>query len=572
MGRFRYAGSVTAVAVAAASLCGVRTSGQEVVRPQLRQPSAVAGDDLRELRRVDGLITDASRRGGLRLRSAIRDPLAPGRTVERYVQFHRGIRVWGADVIRDSESGVPISVFGSVIPDLALDIDPALSPDAAAGALTGIGGADSLLLTPPEVVILPLESGAYRLAYTAVVSGEPGVVRAFIDAHSGAELLRYSEIQHQQQAVGTGTGVLGDQKKLSTELNAGAYVAFDRHRPPMIQTFDLRGNVTRAKQLLNRLLPFTANDLARDTDNVWTDVSVVDAHAHVSWTYDYYYKRFGRSGLDGRDGPVNILVNALTQQGALSASQGDFDDFAINAFWCGVCGPNGQGIMSFGSGMPQGFFLNVTGRSYTYLSGALDVAAHELTHAVTSFTSQLIYQNESGALNESFSDMMGKSAEFFYHPAGGGVGQADYVIGKDAIRAARAGSLSGIRSMANPGLYGHPDHYSQRFTGAADNGGVHLNSGISNNAFYLAIEGGTNRTSGLAVQGVGAANREQIEKVFYRAFTLLLPPNATFLTARIATIQAARDLYGAGGNVERAVTQAWTAVGVMPGSSFQGAR
>ena len=72
-----------------------------------------------------------------------------------------------------------------------------------------------------------------------------------------------------------------------------------------------------------------------------------------------------------------------------------------------------------------------------------------------------------------------------------------------------------------------------------------------------------NRTSGLAVQGVGGANPEQIEKVFYRAFALLLPAGSTFAIARAATIQAARDLYGAGGAVERAVSHAWTAGGVL---------
>jgi Zn-dependent metalloprotease len=98
--------------------------------------------------------------------------------------------------------------------------------------------------------------------------------------------------------------------------------------------------------------------------------------------------------------------------------------------------------------------------------------------------------------------------------------------------------------------------------GTQDNGGVHTNSGIANQAFYLAIEGGANRTSGLSVIGVGAANREQMEKVFYRGFTQLMPSNATFAVARTVTIQAARDLYGVGSNAERAVTQAWTAVGV----------
>ena len=96
----------------------------------------------------------------------------------------------------------------------------------------------------------------------------------------------------------------------------------------------------------------------------------------------------------------------------------------------------------------------------------------------------------------------------------------------------------------------------------ATTAGVHINSGIPNHAFYLAVAGGTNRVSGLSVAGVGVANMEQMEKVFYRAFVFLLPPNATFATARAATIQAARDLYPATASVVNAVTQAWTAVGV----------
>jgi Zn-dependent metalloprotease len=114
----------------------------------------------------------------------------------------------------------------------------------------------------------------------------------------------------------------------------------------------------------------------------------------------------------------------------------------------------------------------------------------------------------------------------------------------------------------NPIAFGDPDHYSIRFTGTGDNGGVHINSAIPNHAFFLAIAGGTNRVSGLPIAGVGLSNMEQIEKVFYRAFTLLMPANSTFATARAATIQAARDLYGPTGPVVNAVTQAWTAVGV----------
>jgi thermolysin len=152
--------------------------------------------------------------------------------------------------------------------------------------------------------------------------------------------------------------------------------------------------------------------------------------------------------------------------------------------------------------------------------------------------------------------MMGASVEFFYQSVRG---HANYVMGDDLSNPNASGFN---RSIADPKRFGDPDHYSIRYTGPSDNGGVHTNSCIASHAFYLAIEGGTNRTSGLSVTGVGAGNRDQIEKVFYRAFTQLLPSNATFAIARQAVIQAARDLYGTGSAAERAVTQAWTAVGV----------
>ena len=117
--------------------------------------------------------------------------------------------------------------------------------------------------------------------------------------------------------------------------------------------------------------------------------------------------------------------------------------------------------------------------------------------------------------------------------------------------------------MSDPRAFGDPDHYAIRYTGPEDNGGVHINSGIPNHAFFLAIEGGTNRTSGLAVTGVGGGNREQIERIFYRGFTSYLTPNATFAQARQATLRAASELFGDSSPAFRAVQQAWTAVGVV---------
>ena len=275
-----------------------------------------------------------------------------------------------------------------------------------------------------------------------------------------------------------------------------------------------------------------------------------DAHVYSGFTYDYYFKRFGRRGLDNNNirdpqpGPTRCAGRGRSRAVLRHSSPTS----SSTPFYAG------DGVMVYGVGLPPGFTLG--GQIWNHLSGALDVVAHELTHGVTEFTSNLIYRNESGALNEAFSDIMGTSVEFFFQPAGSGDLQADYLFGEDVVRP------GGIRSMENPQAYGDPDHYSRRFLGTADNGGVHINSGIANHAFYLAIEGGTNRTSGLSVQGVGAANREQIERVFYRAFTQMLPANCHVLAG------AGRDDPGGARSVrrrqhrERAITGAWTAVGV----------
>ena len=160
---------------------------------------------------------------------------------------------------------------------------------------------------------------------------------------------------------------------------------------------------------------------------------------------------------------------------------------------------------------------------------------------------------------------MGTSVEFFFQPAGNGPMKADYLIGED-IAVGGAGRADGVRSMANPALFDQPDHYSKRAfsrrTMSTTTAACTSTPASPNHAFYLAIEGGTNRTSGIRVQGVGAANREQIEKVFYRAFAQLMPSNADFSMARAMTLRAAQDLYGLGSAPYNAVRDAWTAVGV----------
>jgi thermolysin len=507
--------------------------------------TAIATQSIAQIRDAAPIVDGMRRTGELRLRSSRSDTVRRGRTHERFDQYYRGVRVFGADVAQQLNGGQIVSVYGNVYGDIDIDPSPEVAADDARQTVEAIAGVD--IGRQPELVVLPRDNGAYALTWRIRAATASDLREYFVDAHSGRVAFDYSDRKSQQSAVGRATGVLGDEKKIAASESSGQFVTTDRLRPPAINTYDMRGDFNRTIRYLNRQIQLTASDLASDSDNTWTDGAAVDAHVYAGLTYDYYFKRHGRRGLDNNNIPIVSLVHPARRQDF----QQNFPvvpDFYLNAFYFG------DGIMLYGEGLPAGFTSG--GRTVDFWSGSLDIVAHELTHGVTDYSSRLIYQNESGALNEAFSDIMGTSVEFFFQPAGNGSQRADYLNGEDTIRP------GGGRSMSDPLSYGHPDHYSRRFTGTTDNGGVHTNSSIANHAFYLAIEGGTNRTSGLAVQGVGGANREQMERVFYRAFTSMLPANATFSVARAATIQAARDLFGPNSNAERAVTQAWTAVGV----------
>ena len=537
-----------AAMLAAAWLIGGAVTGAQAprVNRQLAQPASIA-----DLRQWDARIDSMLRAGDLQVRRVVDDPQLPGRQHERVDQYYRGVKVFGADIVRQVDRGQTVSVFGLLYADLDLDTRPRLGTDEARTAIERVSGRRLGPSRTPELMILPGPGGGYVLTYRARVATVSDVRVYFLDANTGEISYEYSD-RRTQSAVGRGTGVLGDAKKISVRPLGGQFLAQDQLRPPDILSYDMRGDVERTVDFLNGVVRLGTNDLASDTDNTWTDAANVDAHVYAGWVHDYFYKRFNRRGLDNRDLPITSVTHPVRRQDLLANYDrygDDVLDFYLNAFYC--C----DGIMVYGEGLPPGYVAG-TGQTVDYFSGALDIVAHELAHGVTDFTSQLIYEGESGALNEAFSDIMATSVEFFFQAAGSGLLRADYLLGEDTIRP------GGVRSMSNPSAYGDPDHYSARYTGQEDNGGVHINSAIANQAFFLAVEGGTNRTSGQSVQGVGAATREQIEQVFYRAFTLMLPAGASFSLARAACEQAARDLYGTGSAALRAVQQAWAAVGV----------
>ena len=539
-------------------------TAQPQVRPDILTLSAGGAGSLTALREANALVDQLSRDGTLRRSRQDSDRLIGDRTHDRYQQFHEGVPVFGAEVTRQTSRGLSVSVFGTIHLGVDIDTTPGLTPFAATSIIEELSGTTTPGASQPRLVVLPdrTRSGIYRLAYEARAFTGTRLMVYFIDATTGTLVWSYNDLKTQQStlpctqcAIVEGLGVKGDRKKMSVTTIGGTFLAHDQLRPADVYTFDMDGDVTRTLDVLAGTSQLFDADLAMNPDTHWLDGASTDAHVGMGWTYDYLFHRFGRMGLNDENVRIISLVHPIDREAASTAPPELVSLFHLNAFYCGLCGPDGVGVAVFGEGLPQGLLSN--GRRFNYFSGALDIVAHELAHAVTDFTSALLYVDESGALNEAFSDLIGVGAEFYAEALfRDGAGVADYLLGEDVIEP------GGIRSLADPQQFGDPDHYSLRFLGDADNGGVHTNSLIPGHAYYLAIEGGTNRVSGLRVIGVGAENRDQIEQVFFRAFTVLMTRSSDFATARAATIQSARDLYGAGSAVETAVAEAWTAVGV----------
>lgn len=515
--------------------------------PRAQAPAAtglpIAATNPDAVRGADAQI-EALRRGGeLELLQVSQDSLIPGRTHERLAQRYRGLPVFGGVITRQLDGPRVITIFGRIYPGISVSPEPALDASAAAAqALAAVGGSGAVS-GEAMLGILPTTGSNAVLAWRVVVRSGVDIRDVFVNAASGAIERNRTRLRPQLPNIGAGTGVGGDEKKLSATASFQGFVATDHSRPGTVNTYDFGGSLSRFKSFLLNGFLFDA-DRAFDSDNTWTDGAVVDAHVYQGWTYDFYFKRFGRNGMDDHNLEMFTVAHPVgrDEPGVDADTRGLYINNAIYL---------GGGYLLFGDG---------DGVDFTFFAGALDIVAHEYTHGVTEYTSNLDYVDEPGALNEAFSDIMGASAEFFFQPAGSGPRQADWLIGEDITLT----PPPFIRSMSDPGSGGQPDHYSQRrFIGTdIDSGGVHFNSTIVSHAFYLAVAGGTNRVSGIAVSGIGVANIERMENIFYRAFAFFLGPTARFHDARVATLQAAADLYGASSNDYTQLERAWTAVGV----------
>lgn len=525
----------------AAAAAPARAEGPAAVR--VRASSAT------DVEAAQGPIESLVRAGDLRPRVVHEDTLMPGRRHQRLAQSYRGIPVWGAEVVRQLDGqGRVVSIFGTYHAGLSLDTTPLQSADRARAALASAGARPTAAVAP-TLVVLP-QAGRYSLAWALAGRKGADVRQYFVDARDGRVIHDYSLLQKQSASVGRGTGVLNNTQKLSVTGSGSDFIAQDLLRPARISTFDMKGDPNQTFAVVLGEAPLGPADFARDADNNWTDAAVVDAHAYDGFVYDYFFKRHGRRSWNDSNGQLRGLVNPVRiEDFDTYLDAGDEDVIGLlypNAFFC--CGGSLLelgGFMVYGQGLPGSNPFGLP--EIEPLAGGLDVVAHEMTHGMTSFTSGLFVNLESGSLNESFSDQMGVATDFHFNP-----GSANYRIGERVWP-------GGIRDMADPAQFGDADHVAAL---RDENFEVHSLASLSNHAFYLAIEGGTNRTSGMAVQGVGGANRAQIERAFYRAYQFMLTPDAFYCDAVATSILAARELFGAGGRPEQAITQAWAAVGL----------
>jgi thermolysin len=427
-------------------------------------------------------------------------------SAERYRQFVGNAEVLGGQVtIYIDNAGVRTAVVGAHYPNLrpagAIRVGP-----AQAQAVAAARHADAAGEWHTDLMILP---DTARYFYRVELRAIDSRWFTWVDAETGAVLNEYDGFT--TQSVRDDIGVVGDFKDLTglTTFSSGSYRMQLSDPVRKLETYDARNRQT---------LPGV---LAADVDDVWNTLgrtspgepAMVDAHFYANVTDAYYRLRRGFNWLarypQGMRSSVHVGRNYN------------------NAGWNGT-------QMVYGDG---------DGTTFIEFSGDLDVVGHELSHGVTEATSNLVYQNESGALNEAFSDMMGTAIEYYY-------GTGNWTIGEDITP-----GTNGLRNMANPNEDGDPSHYADRYTGTSDNGGVHTNSGIANHWFYLLVNGGQNansaRATGTDVQGIGLAAAEDIT---YRGFTAL-PATANFCAARASTIANA-------GAFAANVADAWDEVGV----------
>ncbi|HEY0101715.1 MAG TPA: M4 family metallopeptidase, partial [Pyrinomonadaceae bacterium] len=385
----------------------------------------------------------------------------------RVRQTVEGIPVWAGEAIVHLKSdGSLFAITDDLKEGVSVDTKPSISADEAVRIANNLY-TGTAVETEAAKVDLWVYRGEDRdhLTYRVEIprlDGSEGtsIPVDFIDAQTGERVFGYDNLQ-----TGTGASLYSGTVTINTSSSGQNFFMEDLTR--RMGTYNNNGTGNADTDDPGTQSPFVDGD---DNWNATIQRAGVDAHYGAAKTFDYYLNVHGRNGIDGSGGPRTTAASANGAIGLIT-SRVHFGNAYKGAFW----DPNRK-TMNYGDG--DGVLLSPL--------VALDICGHEMTHGVTQHTANLVYAGESGALNESMSDVFGTMIERFARPA-----TWNWKAGEDVYTPGTPGDA--IRYMDNPRLDGQsPDHYSQRLHPGFctpdprnDNCGVHYNSGIANHAFYL---------------------------------------------------------------------------------------
>ncbi len=448
----------------------------------------------------------------------------------KFSQSYKGIEVYGSTYSLHLKNGFVHYTTGKLYNDIDTDVTPTISEDVAKSNATQHVlrklskesdkplGHDKMKSDIKGLVVIdvsyPASSGKYTLAYKIEVKSLMKAVKYEVIASAKNNTIIFDQnlIKH-GNANGIGkTFYYGNQNIVTDSLAPNRFVLRDLSRGKGITTF------TNASG--------SSNELIVNTNNVWdndevNDLVAIDAHYTTAAFYDMMVEHFGYSGVDGEGGSMNPVIHV-----------GGEDDY-LNAYWDGENAYFGHG--------------NCHNGPLTTLS----VVAHEFTHGVTQYNSNLIYNEESGALNESLSDIFGKSLEYFVDKE-----NFSWDLGPEFALSKFA---STFRSMSDPNMQGNPKRYKGLFW--EDGADVHYNSGVLNHWFYLLVEGVTGDSEGIPY-AVNKVDIDEVLQVLFLCQTSYLTPSSDYPAMYEFTMLACEDLYGAGSPQYASMQEAWKAVGL----------
>ena len=428
--------------------------------------------------------------------------------IVRVDRVYKGLPVWGRQLVVTAKDGSVRSIAGKfkAIPadfDTSSRIDNSQLLDIVSNELDSLGSTDLSVESAERGLYLytnmPIHAYKVRVRQT-----EERIWDLYIHANTKA-LIAKTPLFYETVTSSSGIDLLGVRRSFNSfYLQDGSYNLYDFTFPEPDGTY-----VVDARSLE------IASSTARNSG--W-NFAAVSAIYNAQQSYNYFLDTHARDSFDGQGAQLVAVVNQVDEDG------GPWE----NATWS-------NGVMRYGSGGGA--------RGWNNIAISRDVAAHEFSHGVVEYSANLVYQNQSGALNESFADFFGAMVD-----------REDWYLGEDLYS-----SGGYLRSMSDPESAGQPAHMNNFInspnTPDGDYGGVHYNSGIPNKALYLIAEG-------LTLEGLGnSIGKEKTELLAY-ATLLKLSASSEFVDSANTIILEAESIYGKYSSEYIAVTKAWEAVGV----------